>query len=401
MHRITSYETADETGQRRQTWSFARHEHANEAWHGLGQVVPAVFAEDIGYWREAAGLGYRFEMSLLLDAETGQPATYDSGYDDSITPRTMTYGRPLRIWEIGPRAGEREPGGIAVSMGTYEPTDPEMMFDEVLTVRTTAIEAGLVNPEDCFIDCAGSLRQNNRQFVTLHLPTVDAGGDRIETWLSRVSSCDSSAANSSNFGSLRVVCDNTTQIQLWLTKALAGGKANTDGWKLTGRGAEGGARFAHRSGGNRRMGQALSEFARALGFGADIAEVVDRLSALRVTDRTFRAICEDVWPSNKPTDPDAKLLGGPARQARIHADRVDVLEQQWAIETKDRGLGKTGWAALQPITYVLSRQQAGGDVLTEDGQFEIRAFANTDGNGKRGQRLTETAIDSILARGVR
>jgi hypothetical protein len=397
-HRVTKTERTDADGQLRTTYAFARHEHANSAWHDLGQIVPADKAESIDVWRELSGLGYRFELQRLLDETTLQPATYDSGFDERASARPISFGRPLRIWELGDRAGEREPCGTPIVMTSYEATDPELIFREVLEIREAAIAAGVVDAADCFVDCAGSLRSHNRQFVTLRLPTLDVHGESIEQWLSRVSSCDSSAANSGNYGTLRVVCDNTAAVQLWLTKAMAGGKRDTDGWVFTDAARAGGARFAHRRGGNDRMAVALQQFTQALGFGDALAETISRLSLVSVTDRQFRAICDDLWPEHERETPDERLSSAASLKTKIYGERLSLLQQQWSVEKLERS-GATGWSALQPITYVLSRQQVGGRELTAAQRLEVNAFATSNGDGKRAQLMTERAIDSILTRG--
>ena len=154
-------------------------------WHGLGNILPPHQSLDV--WLQAAGMNWTIEQSDVL---------YQGAPDNPIL---HTYPDSKVLY----RSDTLAP--LSVVSQRYNVVQPH----EVLHFYQDLVEAGGFE-----LETAGSLK-GGRKLWALAKTGRDLmlkGGDLVKSYLLLATSCDGTLCTTAQFISVRVVCNNTLQV---------------------------------------------------------------------------------------------------------------------------------------------------------------------------------------------
>ena len=163
-------------------------------WHGLGSKLPP--KQPIEVWAKAANMNWEIKQSdVLFNAQNGDGNILNlrSNPDATVLYRSDNY----------------EP--LSVVSKRYKVVQPK----EVLEFYRDLVSVGGFE-----LETAGILRGGRKIWALAKTgqETMLAGGDKVKAYLLLATSCDSSLATVCQFTSVRVVCNNTLQMAVGVSK---------------------------------------------------------------------------------------------------------------------------------------------------------------------------------------
>lgn len=163
-------------------------------WHGLGNKLPK--NKPIEVWQKSAGMDFEIKQTdVLFNAANGDGNLLNlrSNPDATVLYRSDNY----------------EP--LSVVSKRYKVVQPK----EVLNFYRDLVSVGGFE-----LETAGVLKGGKKIWALAKTgqETMLAGGDKVKAYLLLATSCDGSLATTAQFTSVRVVCNNTLQMAVGVTK---------------------------------------------------------------------------------------------------------------------------------------------------------------------------------------
>ena len=163
-------------------------------WHGLGNKLPK--NQPIEVWQKSAGMDFEIKQTeVLFNAgnANGNMLNLRSNPD-----ATVLY-----------RSDNSEP--LSVVSKRYKVVQPK----DVLSFYSNLVSVGGFE-----LETAGVLKGGKKLWALAKTgqETILAGGDKVKAYLLLATSCDGSLATTAQFTSVRVVCNNTLQMAVGVSK---------------------------------------------------------------------------------------------------------------------------------------------------------------------------------------
>ncbi len=163
-------------------------------WHGLGNKLPK--NQPIEVWQKSAGMDFEIKQTeVLFNAgnENGNMLNLRSNPDSTVLYRSDTC-EPLSV--------------VSKRYKVVQPKDVLGFYRDLVSVGGFELET------------AGVLKGGKKLWALAKTgqETILAGGDKVKAYLLLATSCDGSLATTAQFTSVRVVCNNTLQMAVGLSK---------------------------------------------------------------------------------------------------------------------------------------------------------------------------------------
>ena len=163
-------------------------------WHGLGNQLPK--NQPIEVWQKSAGMDFEINQSdVLFNAANGDGNLLNLRVNSDAT---VLY-----------RSDNSEP--LSVVSKRYKVVQPH----DVLSFYRDLVSVGGLE-----LETAGVLKGGKKLWALAKTgqETILAGGDKVKAYLLLATSCDGSLATTAQFTSVRVVCNNTLQMAVGVSK---------------------------------------------------------------------------------------------------------------------------------------------------------------------------------------
>ena len=163
-------------------------------WHGLGNQLPK--NRPIEVWQKSAGMDFEIKQTdVLFNAENGDGNMLNLR---SNPDATVLY-----------RSDTKEP--LSVVSKRYKVVQPRVVLE---------FYRDLVSVGGFELETAGVLKGGKKLWALAKTgqETILAGGDKVKAYLLLATSCDGSLATTAQFTSVRVVCNNTLQMAVGVSK---------------------------------------------------------------------------------------------------------------------------------------------------------------------------------------
>jgi hypothetical protein len=295
--------------------------------------------------------------------------------------------RPVRQWRGGPNDGQYDLLGNPRTE-RYGLVTPTEMLDFADTIVDLAKESGI---EDPYLATLGSVRNGNRNFVSVYLGTmrVTAGNgwnDETKGYLSISNSYDGTSPFAVSNDDIRIVCSNTQKMVLRnVEKIMKAEKGTLRGDFISGKAV----RLRHLKNVHDRIADALQAIAEHNQWKVAYEAYAQKLMQTKITNKQFDAMVKALALTDTGGAENGHAVQNNERKnAELHS--------AWVTESKNRS-GMNAWSALNAFTYMTSHLSvAKGNDLSIGKKLELRhGLADTTYN-KLVIDLTDKVNDYML-----